>query len=880
MKSRKRRYAQYALAAFVLLMVACWIAPSFFNAERYRRRLEAGLQRALDRRVTFGAVSYRLLPRPGFSIENAVVHEDPAFGAEPLARVDRIDCDLRWRSLLRSRIDFSRLYLDHPTFNLVRNAQGEWNVETFLRKSGLASPAGSSSSASVPSDNLDLTADDARIDFSLNSEKKPFTLTEVSARVNFDRQRGLLSFRLEGIPIRTDLLLPTPGQVQLEGQWTPGPGLEGPLDAELRTQGSLLYDWIPLMTGRNPEIYGLLDAQIHMTGSLHHLNFEGQSNISQLHRWEQVPPSDPMPSAIFFRGNFDRIRGQAVIDGLDCTFANSRIHLTGSIDKIPTTPELDLAVAVERSRLEDFVSLGRRLTGNAQPLGISGRVDSLLTIQGEWHTRHFSGFAGARDISLTTASGSYPVSDLNLQIGKDQAHATPVQITIAPHVELTVEAGISPALDTGTPLKKSGKIPPVIRAGPPLYQISVTAKNAPAHDLISFARDIGLFSAQGLDARGSASLALNITGAAWPPGRPSVDGYSDLRAASLLVPGLTEPVNLPRAHIQVAANRIIADPIVAVMGTSVFTGRLEHQGDRGEPWDFDVHANAMSLEQGSLWFDVLGRRQPVSLLARLPGLSSFGEVRAAASNLFGALKAHGLFTSSSITYQALNLADFKSTVDISGRSIKLDGATFRAAGGKGQGRMAVDFTNPPARVVIDVMMADGNLQSLSAHLPPELRQGRGTFSGEGHFETQGLSHEEIANNLRGRATLRLKNVFLGEFDPLQALARHKGWGTLESSRGELEVKSCTGTIEIHDRRVALGNVPLEIAGAQLKVNGDYLFDGSVDLDVHADLRRLTRRWLNPAGTDVKDAHVMELHLLGPLNKLAVAPEFAATKPSP
>jgi AsmA family/AsmA-like C-terminal region len=880
MKSRKRRYARNGLAAFFLLLAACWILPSFFNAERYRRSLETGLERALERKVTFGAVSYRLLPHPGFSIENAVVHEDPAFGAEPLARVDRIDCDLRWRSLLRSRFDFSRLYLDHPSFNLVRNARGEWNVESFLRKTGLASPASTSASASVPRENLDLTANDARIDFSVGSVKKPFTLTDVSAHVSFDRQRGLLSFRLEGSPMRTDLSLPTPGMVQLEGRWTPGTDLEGPLDAELRTQGALLYDWIPLVSGRNPEIYGILDSEIHLTGTLHHVNLDGQSNISQLHRWEQVPPSDPMPSAIFFRGNFDRIHGRVVIEGLDWTFANSRIHLTGSIDKIPGAPDMDLVVAVERSRLEDLVALERRLAGNSQTLGVSGRVDSLVTIQGEWNDRHFSGFAGARNIALSTPSGSFPVSDVNVQIEKDEARFAPVHISIAPHVELLVDASVGPGEPIATGRKFSRKQALKTSDGPPLYQISITAKNAPAHDLIKFARAIGIMSAPGLDAHGSASAALTLTGPAWPPGRPRVEGSADLRTASLLVPGVTEPVNLPRAHIQLAGNHVVADPIVAVIGTNVFSGRLEHQGARSEPWAFEVHSTPLSLEQGSLWFDALGRRQTTSLLERLPGLGSFRELRVAASKLFGALNARGQFASPSVTYRGLNLTDFKSKVEISGRTIKLDGATFRAAGGKGQGQMIVDLTSAPARVTIDVSMADGNLQSFAPRLPSELHKLRGIFAGTAHFETRGLSHEETLSNLQGSATVHLKNVFLGNYDPLQALARQKGWGTLEGPRGEVEIRSWTGTLEVHDRRVVLGNAPVAIAGAQLKLTGAYTFDGAVDLGVRADMRHLNRRWLNGQGAAMTSAHVMEFHLLGPLNNLAAGPELATTQPNP
>jgi AsmA protein len=202
MKLRTRRYARNGLIAIGLFLLACWVVPSLINAERYRHRVEAGLERALNRPVTFGYVTYRLLPRPGFSIENAVVREDPAFGFEPFARVDRIDCDLRWRSLLHSRLDCARLFLERPSFNLVRNPNGAWNVESFLQKNRLAAPGPTRGGTAVALENLDLGVDDARIDFSMGPNKKPFALTEMDASLNFDRRAGLLAFRLEASGLR------------------------------------------------------------------------------------------------------------------------------------------------------------------------------------------------------------------------------------------------------------------------------------------------------------------------------------------------------------------------------------------------------------------------------------------------------------------------------------------------------------------------------------------------------------------------------------------------------------------------------------------------------------------------------------------------------
>lgn len=834
----------------------------------------------MQRPVTFGAVSVRLLPRPGFAIENALVKEDPAFGSEPFARVDRIECDLRWRSLWRSRLDLARLRLDHASFNFVRNAHGEWNVETLLRKSGIGSPVSPVAGAADALGALDLEVGDTRINFKMGEDKKPFAISDLQGRLNIDPGHGLVRYRLAGSPIRTDLSLPAPGVLELIGEWSPGKDLEGPLSATLRTQGALLYNWVPLVTGRNPEIYGRLDAEVRLSGSLRLIKMEGQSRISQLHRWELLPPSDPMPCTLFFRGEFDRSRGRALLESLDASFADSHFHLNGSVDKIPARPELDLVVALERSRLEDLLALGRRFWGDAGSFGVSGRVDGLLAIQGPWAERRYGGFIGARDVRLSTPSGTFPVSEVGVRIDNRGARLAPVRLTLAPRVELIAEGLLHHSVAEGTrrrpPNRGEGRHDP----GPLWYELTFSAKAIPLRDLVRFGRAIGVRAAQGLDAQGVGTATFRLAGPAWPLVRPTLTGRAELRAARLLVPGLTEPLNLPRARIQVNDDQIVADPVVAVMGTSVFTGRLEHQGDRKRPWSFDVQAKSLSLEQGALWFDALGHRPPLPLLERLPGLSSFGARRAAASNLFGAVNATGHFATPAVTYRSLTLEDFRASVEISGRIVRLAGASFRTAGGHGQGSAQVDLTSAPARVTADVKWAGAKLEAWAPRLPGVLRKVHGSLSGAGHFETRGLTREEMSANLEGQATVHLKDVSFGDFDPLDALARAARWGALEPPRGEVGLRSANLSLRVRDRHVALANCPLELAGAKLNLRGAYGFDGSLDLDLRADFRQIVRRWLTAEGASITNVLPGELHLAGPLDKLVIAPATQLSRANP
>lgn len=849
--------------SLVLLLggIAVWFIPSYFSAERYRRRLEAGLQRALHRQVTFGEVSVRLLPRPGFVIENAVIEEDPAFGSEPFARVDRIECDLRWQTLVGSRLEFSHFRLQHPNITLVRKAGRGWNIERLLLQSSAPSRAEGVASSSFrgTAGPLGFEVEDGRVDFKVGESKKPFSVTDLSAQLSFDPAHYHLRFRLVGYPIRSDLPLPTPGAVEVTGEWTPGRDLRGPLNALIRTREALVYDWIPLLIGRNTGLYGVIDAEARLTGSIHTLNFEGSGRLSELHRWEQIPPINPMPCSINFRGQLDRDQERVLLETVETSFLGSHVHTSGAIDHFASSPELDLVVALERSRLEDLAALAGRFWTLKGGFGIRGRVDGMLAIQGTWAQRRYGGFFGARDVVLSTRSANFPVSEVAVRIDHRGARLAPVHITLAPRVALEAEG----SLERGTkPLR---------------YELTLSTKAVPLRDVLSFGRARGMRALQGWDAVGSGTASLHLMGSLSSPSRPVLKGQAELRAARLFIPGFTGAINVPRASVRVNGDQIVVDRMQAVLGTSVFSGRLEHQGDWHSPWSFELRGDNLNLEQGASWFVAFGRRKPIPLFQRLPGLSSFAAEGVAASNLFSSLNARGIFSASKVTFRDITLNNFQTNVEVVGRIVRLLNATFRAGGGQGRLTGRMDLTGAPAHLAAAVSLSGVGVQSIVSHLPPVLRGARGSMTIRGHIETTGLSKEELSGNLDGHFVVVASDLSLVGFDPIGAFVRLAVNGTLEPVRGPLAFPPVTVDLQVKDRRVVLKKTNVECSGAELILSGAYGFDGIANLHVAADLRRLRRRWLTRADEVDTDATLRELNFSGSLGKLAPIPDTEVSR---
>lgn len=211
-----RRLLYVALAALVILLLV--LLPPLISVNRYQKRIANSISASLGRPVHLDKVSLNLLPLPGFTLENFVVDEDPAFGSEPIIRSSSVRVTLRISSLWRRRIEFSTIsFTDQTSVNLVHTAEGKWNLESILLHAAHIDAAPTAQRRAGPAPRFPyIEATGARLNLKLEHEKIPLSLTDADFALWLpDPQQWHL--RLQGHPTRTDANVSDTGTIQIEG---------------------------------------------------------------------------------------------------------------------------------------------------------------------------------------------------------------------------------------------------------------------------------------------------------------------------------------------------------------------------------------------------------------------------------------------------------------------------------------------------------------------------------------------------------------------------------------------------------------------------------------------------------------------------------------
>jgi hypothetical protein len=290
--SRGRRRL-IVLATLLVLLISIAVLPPLVNVNRFQKRIARNISSALGRPVYFDHVALTLFPLPGFTLDNVVIDEDPAFGYEPILRADQVQVTLRLSSLWRTHTEFSKIAFSSPSVNLVL-LNGHWNIESLLLQASHLEAAPTAQRFAGPARRFPyIEATGARLNLKLGQEKSPVSLTDADFALWLPEPHQW-HLRLEAQPTRTDSNPGDTGTLRAEG--TLGGGsldatslADTPIALEGDWRDAQLGSLSRLLLGRDPGLRGDLSFTFALHGTVGHNAIAANLKLVKARRADFVP---------------------------------------------------------------------------------------------------------------------------------------------------------------------------------------------------------------------------------------------------------------------------------------------------------------------------------------------------------------------------------------------------------------------------------------------------------------------------------------------------------------------------------------------------------------------------------------------------------------
>ncbi|HME36825.1 MAG TPA: AsmA family protein [Candidatus Sulfotelmatobacter sp.] len=693
--SSKRRIVA---AAALIVLVLFLLRP---GASRLKSRIVSSISSGVGRPVDIGSVHLRLLPRPGFDLENLVVYDDPAFGAEPMLRAGEVTADLRLTSLLRGRLEIARLDLTEPSLNLVHAESGRWNLEALLERTARIPLAPTAKAKSEPRPGFPyIEATSARINFKSGPEKKPYALTNADFSLWQDSENSW-GVRLKAQPFRTDLNLNDTGLLQLSGKWQRADALrETPLQFSLEWNRAQLGQLTKFFTGNDQGWRGEVQLDVTLAGTPAKLQVTSNGSIQDFRRYD-ITSGRALRLAAHCDGEYSSLNH--AVHSLLCSapVGSGSITLTGDMglpgshsyalvltaENVPASAAALLIERAKKNLPEDLVA-GGTVRGN---LRIDEAAGSKLQLEGRGEIADFrlASTTNKAEIGPETVPFLLTVGDSSTRKLSLRRVMPGMRVPDSPHVEFApFPVGIG---RTVAPTARGW----VDRGG---YNFEVAGEADIAKSL-RIARMFGLAALQSA-AEGMAQLDLQIAGS-WAErsnGTSSgftgsqVTGTAKLRDVRVAVRGAGGPVEIISADMQLLPDEVHVGKLNAKAADTSWTGSLEMPRGCGTPGACQVHfiLNTNQIALGGLrdWISPHPKERPWYRV-----LQSSAQ---AGPSFLASVRASGLLIADRLQLQSLSATRVSAKVSLDTGKLQISELTADFLGGKHLGQWQADFSVQPA----------------------------------------------------------------------------------------------------------------------------------------------------------------------------------------
>jgi len=523
----KTRLSRRVVVAVCLLLLALFLIRP--GASRLRGKVSRSISQALGRRVEIGSVHLRFLPRPGFEFANLVIHDDAAFGAEPLLRAPDVTAWLRVIPLLRGRIEIASLSLDQASLNLTRDSQGKWNLEDLLERTARIStaPTATEKLESRPAFPY-VEATRARINFKIGTEKTHFAFTDARFGL-WQESENAWGMRLKAQPIRTDANLTDTGVINISGMWQRSPVLhETPVQFSFEWKQAQIGQVSRLIYGNDKGWRGNVALAGVLVGSPGKLKLSADASIDDFRR-DDVLGGGNLQLVAHCAAKYSSL--EKVLTDVDCNapVGDGALELKGNASGPPFS-SYDLVLVSTRVPAQSALSLVRHSTSRIpDDLNAGGNLNATVQMRRGDLAQPFqvrgNGELQELRVSSRSMESGIALGRVPFAVVSGNPDAKPVKTRVP-------ELGPSLSgfhLDIG-PINAVVGRPVPLRARASLtifgYQAAVHG-DAGLKQLLQSAELLGV-PAPRVAADGSSSVDLTITGS-WADSKPRVLGTALLR---------------------------------------------------------------------------------------------------------------------------------------------------------------------------------------------------------------------------------------------------------------------------------------------------------------------------------------------------------------
>jgi len=805
-KFLRSRRGVVGLAA--LLLVLFLFRP---GVRQLRYRIAGSIGSALGRKVALDNVRIRLLPRPGFDLEGLVIYDDPSFSAEPMMRAQDVSAAIRFRSLLRGRLEIATLSATEPSINLVRNDHGRWNLASLLERSAHipAAPTGKPASERRPAFPY-LEATHARINFKIGQAKKSWALTDADVAL-WQESENSWGARMTAQPVRTDFNLTDTGVVQLNATWQRASTLsDTPVQVAVQWQKGQLGQITKLFSGRDRGWRGGVSFEANLSGTPKALLVRSQFGIEDFRRYD-IMGNGSVRLSTACAGHYST--QDSTLTDLSCESPvnGGFVRLNGNLGLITSPPSYDLTLTADKVPLPSLLQVLRHAKkGLPADLVANGRVDGQVrAVSGESGTAQLTGEGTVTGVRLLSNSGKDEITfgDVPLAVGNaeqkqvrlgkarsKQTDAEPVEahLQIGP---FPLAMGASAAASAAGWLSASG------------YRFSLRG-DTEVKNLYRLANTLGLSGFRPV-ADGSARVDVSVYGVWQGFAAPEVVGSAQLRNVRTGMRGLNPPIEIASAVLKLDPETVSLEKIAAQTSDTHWSGAVRAPrrcSPEGCVFQFDLGADELSSSGLAEWFTPRPAKRPWYRI-----LTSSGQQ--GKSPLLG-IQARGRLRIERLTLKEVDASQIVAQVDMDRGKIALTELRGQVFQGAHQGDWFIDVSAMPPHY-----QAKGRLQNVSmAQMSTAMDDAWATGTADGEFDlkTSGVNFSDMLAHAEGALQFTVRNGTLPrlEFpDAAKPFPVHLFAANVKIKNGIWKLS--TGKLESHDGIYQVSGVASTVSGLNL-----------------------------------------------------------------